>query len=363
MILFQLIQKPQLRGAEMFAAQLSQELEKNGHTVFLIALFPGVSVLPFSGTILPLNRPIAKRWTDFEGWKQLAALIEKHQPDVIQCNAGDTLKFAVLSKLLYHWKTPLVARNASMVSSYIKNPVTKWINRIFYKNTQAIISVSQLSAIDLGVLFPETKAKTSVIPIGINFHEIKPVHWKNEGKDTINLIHVGGFTFEKNHTGLLSIFQKFLVDNPNAHLHLLGDGPLKKSILELVNQTNLTDFVTFYGFVPNVIDYIHHADVLVLPSIIEGLPGVILEAMYAQTPAVAYNVGGVSEVLQNNETGYLIEKGDELAFVSAIQKAINPLESVDLIKKGHQLVVQKFNNTYLAEQFEKTYLTLTNDKN
>ncbi len=95
MIIFQLIQKPQLRGAEMFAAQLSQELEKSGHTVFLIALFPGESVLPFSGTVLPLNRPIAKRWTDFEGWKQFAILIEQHQPDVIQCNAGDTLKFAV----------------------------------------------------------------------------------------------------------------------------------------------------------------------------------------------------------------------------------------------------------------------------
>lgn len=363
MIIFQLIQKPQLRGAEMFAAQLAQELENNGHTVFLIALFPGESVLPFSGTILSLNRPIAKRWTDFEGWKQLAQLIEKHQPEVIQCNAGDTLKFAVLSKLLYHWKTPLVARNASMVSSYIKNPVTKWINRFFYKNTQAIISVSQLSAIDLGELFPETKSKTTVIPIGINFHEIKPVQWNNEGKATVNLIHVGGFTFEKNHIGLLSIFQKLLKDNPLVHLHLLGDGPLKRDITELVNQNNLTDYVTFYGFVPNVIDYIHHADVLVLPSIIEGLPGVVLEAFYAQTPVVAYNVGGVSEVLQNNETGYLIEKGEETAFVSAIQQAINTMESVDLIKKAHQLVVQKFNNTYLAEQFGKTYQSLLNDKN
>ena len=66
MIIFQLIQKPQLRGAEMFAAQLSQELEKNGHTVFLIALFPGVSVLPFSGTMLQLNRTISNLWIYFE---------------------------------------------------------------------------------------------------------------------------------------------------------------------------------------------------------------------------------------------------------------------------------------------------------
>lgn len=359
MTIFQLIQKPQLRGAEMFAAQLSEELTKKGHKVIMIALFPGESVLPFSGTILQLNRPISKRWNDIEGWKQLAQLIKEHEPDVIQCNAGDTLKFAVLSKLLYHWKTALAVRNASMVSAYITNPITKWINRFLYTKTQAIISVSLLSAQDINQLFPETKSKTSVIPIGINPPVLETVSWKNKIPTKLNLIHVGGFSFEKNHVGLFSIFQKFLKEQPNTHLHLLGDGPLRGAMEENVKELGLQNSITFYGFTANVMNYIHQADALLLPSIIEGLPGVLLEAMYAETPVVTYNVGGISEIVFSNETGYLIETGDEAAFVKAIGKAVDPSESGIMVKKAKELVVEKFNNGYLATQFENVYKSVS----
>ena len=112
MILFQIIQKPQKRGAEIFAAQLSEHLEKLGHTVILISLFEGVSELPFSGKKIQLNRPISKRWYDYEAWKQIARLVKEFKPDIIQCNAGDTLKFITLSKL------------------FLRNINTNWINHI-----------------------------------------------------------------------------------------------------------------------------------------------------------------------------------------------------------------------------------------
>ena len=101
MILFQIIQKPQKRGAEIFAAQLSEHLEKLGHTVILISLFEGFSELPFSGKKIQLNRPISKRWYDYEAWQQIARLVKEFKPDIIQCNAGDTLKFLILSKLFF----------------------------------------------------------------------------------------------------------------------------------------------------------------------------------------------------------------------------------------------------------------------
>ena len=363
MTIFQLIQKPQMRGAEMFAAQLATELTAKGHHVLLISLFPGDSQLPFPGQHILLNRPQHKRWNDLEGWRNLAKLIEQYQPDVIQCNAGDTLKFAVLSKLTNRWKTPIIARNASMVSAYITNPITKWINRFLYRKTKAIISVSQLSAQDINQLFPETKSKTSVIPVGINLPNLQPVSWQNSPKSEINLIHVGGFSFEKNHVGLFSIFQKFLKEKPNSHLHLLGDGPLRKEMEEKITQLGLQNAVTFYGFTSQVMDYIHQADVLLLPSIIEGLPGVLLEAMYAETPVVAYNVGGISEIVFPNETGYLLEKGDEPGFVKAILDAVQTANTSVIVKNAKELVVAKFNNSYLATQFEQVYKSVLHDKN
>lgn len=362
MTILQLIQKPQLRGAEMFASQLSNELVQMGHTVLVVALFPGESTLPINATFIPLNRPQNKRWNDFEGWKALAKLIKEYKVDVVQCNAGDTLKFAVFSQLLNGWKTPIIARNASMVSAYIKNPVIKLLNRWMYSRTKAIISVSQLAANDLNQLFPETESKTTVIPIGINLQSFTPVAWKNASPTAFQIVHVGGFSFEKNHHGLLSIFEQWLKRCPDSHLHLIGDGPMRAEIEQAVATKKLTDKISFYGFSKDALHYMHQADVVILPSIIEGLPGVVLEAMYAKTPVIAYNVGGISEVIQNGATGYLVEKGDEQGFVEALEKVKNEGKTAHYVKNAYELIVKKFNNTYLAQQFETVYKALTHGK-
>ncbi|GGD30252.1 glycosyltransferase family 4 protein [Flavobacterium orientale] len=359
MTILQLIQRPQLRGAEMFASQLSNELVQMGHSVLVVALFPGESTLPINATFILLNRPQHKRWNDVEGWKALAKLIKEHNVDVVQCNAGDTLKFAVFSQLFTGWKIPIIARNASMVSAYIKNPIIKLLNRWFYSKTQAIVSVSHLAAKDLNTLFPETTSKTTVIPIGINLQSFTPVAWKNASPTAFQMVHVGGFSFEKNHYGLLSIFEQWLHRFPDSHLHLIGDGPMREEIEQAVAKKKLTDKISFYGFSKEAINYMHQADVVVLPSSIEGLPGVILEAMYAKTPVIAYNVGGVSEVVQNNKTGFLIEKGDEKGFLQAIEQVKKEGKVARYILNANELVVQKFNNSYLAQQFEKIYYKIS----
>lgn len=359
MVIFQIIQKFQLRGAEMFAAQLSQHLESLGHQVFLISLFPGDGELPFSGEKIRLNRTISKRWTDYQGWKELAVLIKKHQPDVIQCNAGDTLKFAVLSKKIMGWAPPIIARNASMVSLYINNPITKAINGFWYKNTDYVISVSENSKQDINTLFPVTIPKTTVISVGIEMVQTQEVTLIGGENSEKNIIHVGGFSFEKNHEGLLSIYKKYLAKKPNTHLHLLGEGPKKAEIQKLSETLNLSDKVTFYGWVSSPMNYVRKADVLVLPSIIEGLPGVILEAMISKVVTVAYNVGGVSEVVQNNQTGYLVAKNDEVGFVNALEKALHE-DNQHLIQNAYDLVNQKYNNIAIAKQFEKVYFSIKN---
>ena len=355
MVIFQLIQKPQKRGAEIFAAQLSEELSKLGHRVYLISLFEGSSDLPFSGEILHLNRPLSKRWYDFSGWKMLAHLVKTYQPDLIQCNAGDTLKWAVISKILFGWKSLIVARNASTVSSYINSGFTKKINSYLYAKADAIVSVSKHSKNDLNQLFLSTSHKTTVIPIGINNKQIRNVEWKSK-KSLINIIHVGGFTFEKNHVGLLAIWESFLKLQPNAILHLFGDGPLRNEIEQKIIENGLQESIFLYGWIDNPIDYIAKADVLVLPSIIEGLPAVILEAMYCKTSVVAYNVGGVSEIV-SKETGYLIEKGNKLEFVKAINNSVSQ-DCSDRIKFAYDFVNRNFNNQIISLRFENQYRKL-----
>ena len=352
MRILQIIQQKQYRGAEIFACQLSSHLINLGHKVQIVSIYDGDALLPFKNKIPTLSNQDFNRYLDLKGWKKLADIIEGFKPDIIQANAADTLKYAVFSKLIYKWKIPIIYRNASTSSYYIKNQFSKFINSFLLRNVDRIISVSHASKRDLNGVFPFTKNKTVVVPIGID-----PI--KTEETDIafstkkVNIIHVGSFTREKNHRGLLSIFKKLNALNQNYFLHLIGEGPLRNIMEEEVRQLDLLDSVKFYEGVRNPLPFISAADILVLPSNIEGLPAVLLEAMFCKTPVVAYNVGGILEIV-SSQTGSLIKKDDEDDFVKAVLETLeNP--NLKQLETAHKMVIKDYMNEEIALRFVGVY--------
>ena len=357
-----LIQKSQLRGAEIFASQLASHLNDSGNKSIIVSLFAGDAELPFEGKITSLNGNQGGRLHDFTAWKKLSQIIKDEKPDIIQANAGDTLKYAVFSKIIYRWKQPIIFRNASTISLYIKTWAQKKWNNFLFGFTDKIISVSNNSAIDFAKLFPQFKHKIITIPIGIEHLELsKELNGTSHERYRLNgegpvIIHVGGFTFEKNHSGLIEIFEIVSKQVPAAKLYFVGDGPMKPQIEEIVKIKALDSKVKFCGFQKNALKYIRGADVLILPSIIEGLPGVILEAFYCKIPVVAYDVGGIKEILINNKTGRLIQKGDEKAFAKGILEALQSnAHNKNLIENAHSLVTSQYLNSQIANQFLHIY--------
>lgn len=346
-----LIQKPQNRGAETFAGQLANHQTKEGNIVKLVSVFSGSANLPWKGKIESLDASSKLRFLDYKAWKKMNKIIREFNPDIIQANSGDTLKYAVFSKKIFGWKVPIIFRNASEVGRYLNRTYQKKINTFLYHHIDAVASVSKASKNDLLLHFPFLKDKTEVIPIGLEKTTIRASFNFPENKK--NIIHVGGFSFEKNHKGLIRIFKKVLSQNGNVILHLVGDGPLRDSIEKEVSLQNLQDKVKFYGFIENALPMISKADVLVLPSIIEGLPGVLLEAMYCKTPVIANNIGGISEIV-NADTGILVEKGNENEFSKAIIQVLNG-DNSSRIKKAHNLVLKNYLNESLIQEFDRLY--------
>jgi L-malate glycosyltransferase len=356
--ILQLIQKKQYRGAEIFACQLSNQFLEAGHEVKMVSIYNGNAELPFVGEIISLEREVSWRYTDFAGWRILAHIIKEYQPDIIQANAADTLKYTIFSKLIHGWKVPIIFRNASSSSYYIKNSISRSINHFLLKRTDLILSVSQSSKKDINNLFPFTENYSKVLPVGIDDEKLKSLSKKEVfyGK---HIFHVGSFTKEKNHIEIINLFEEVKNHNKSAELHLIGDGPLLPVIQELVKRKKLQKSVYFYGGVKSPYLKLGKADVLILPSLVEGLPAVILEAMYLKVPVIAYDVGGINEIL-HKQTGNLIAANDRKEFTKTL---INTLEKPDKnqIDRAFTLVKDNYNNQIIAHQFLQCYKELNNN--
>ena len=327
-----------------------------GHSVILVTIFKGDTELPFSGPIIHLNRPLSKRLWDLKGWKHLAQIIKKENPDVVQANAGDTLKYLIFSKLLFRWHKPVILRNASTLSLYIKTLPIKLFNQLLYRHVDLIVSVSEQSRRDAINIFPVVSSKSLVIPIGTEVNKSVDAVTRDQSQSV--LVHIGGFTFEKNHLGLLSIFERILKKKSDIKLWLIGDGPLRESVQQVAKKKNIIDNIIFFGSITNPLDYITAADALVLPSIIEGLPGVILEAFYCETPVIASKIGGVPEIVEHENTGLLVEAENYDQFATQVLRILDP-KNVSLRNKiarnARERVMKKFDNRDIASRFINAY--------
>lgn len=327
----------------------------------MVCLAEGSAELPFKGKLLNLNRPLNKRFFDLTGWKQLASVIHEHQPDIVQANAGDTLKFAVLSKLFSQWSTPIIFRNANKVSDFIDSKVKGYFNKFLVKQVAHVISVSELCRLDFLKIYGVSEDKVTTIPIGIEIkkwdHHL-PADLKSFLAEGKILVNVASFVPEKNHFGLVRIVKRLVDEGVNIKLLMIGDGRLRNEIQAMITELKVEKHIRLTGYRTDVLSLMANAHVFVLPSLIEGLPAVILEAMYVRTPVVAYDVGGISEVIKDGETGWLVKAGDEGAFVEAINQTIDNDTHKSTLEKAYNLVVNNYENQKIASRFITTYTTI-----
>src|SRR5687768_16402044 len=167
MRVLQLIQKPQLRGAEIFSCQLAQELTNRGTHVDVVYLFDHDHfALEFDLNFIPLQANRKGRLWDIKAYKRLHQIIRTGRYDVVQANAADTLKYAVTSKLLFGWKASIIFRNASLMGRLMHSTFQKWYNRWLLSHCDLIISVSENCRQDLVRFFPKAQQLAVTIPSG-----------------------------------------------------------------------------------------------------------------------------------------------------------------------------------------------------
>jgi glycosyltransferase involved in cell wall biosynthesis len=166
----------------------------------------------------------------------------------------------------------------------------------------------------------------------------------------------------KNHSGFLRIAAQVHQRMPDAEFLLVGDGPLRQELEREASGLGLGASVIFLGDRQDMPAVLASMDVAVLTSDSESLSNVILEAMAAGLPVVAYNVGGNSELL-SHQPGALIPAGNEAAFADAVQNLLaDAALRQQLGSTAQQFARENFSLDRVLQRYAELYVTLLQKK-
>jgi glycosyltransferase involved in cell wall biosynthesis len=162
------------------------------------------------------------------------------------------------------------------------------------------------------------------------FSGIAPASLKqrfNFPSDSIVIVAGGRFSQEKGQRDLVDAAARAIRKNPRIRVVMFGHGPDFDLILSQIRALGLQDSILCPGHERNLLGYLKSADMLVNPSLSEGLPNIILEAMALGVPVVATAVGGVPELIQHESNGLLVPAKDPIELSDAILQMAGAAET------------------------------------
>lgn len=248
-------------------------------------------------------------------------------------------------------------------SQSLKDKINRFLIRSMYSHADQIVTVSDGVSQDLVENFSIPK---DIITKINNPYEIDNIHYlskemideewlNNDAYQTI--INVGSLTKQKGHDILVKAFARLIHKFENLRLIIIGEGMERQSILSLIKELRIEDFVKLTGLKENPYAYMSRADIFVLSSFYEGFPNVLVEAMICECPVVSANCkSGPEEIIEDGQSGFLIPPGNIEALEKSIQKVLeSPNLRQILVKNGLEKVNTYDVNTIIA-QYERILL-------
>jgi len=177
--------------------------------------------------------------------------------------------------------------------------------------------------------------------------------------DDIVLINVGRFSVAKAQKYTIETFAKLKQHHQNIKLLLVGEGAEKQNCLQLAKNLNITDDVIFYGFTNNVPSVLQLADIFVLTSLREGLPTVVVEAGLCSLPTVAFKVEGISEIVEEAKSGYIVPQLDVNALAAKLKILISEeTKRVAFGKEAFTIAQKNWDYRKMNEDLREIYLSM-----
>ena len=367
-------------GATRRVVTLAEGWAQEGHDVRLIVVDPSgplkerilkgpLKLVPLSfGVWTPWVRKLSRRQRTFWARWPLARYLREDPPDVFLSAANHAHLSALAARRKGAPQVPLVLRLSNHVrASLLRKKGLKGLKGRFrlasvkkrYPEADFIVGVSQGILDDLLSLIPYPRERTRVIYNPIDVFEIQkraqePVDhpWLKE-KSCPVILGAGRLSPQKDFATLIKAVARLRKRRP-VRLIILGEGKQRRRLEALAVELGIKEAVDLPGFSPNPWAYMARADLFVLSSRWEGLPGVLLEALACGCPVVSTDCpSGPREILDHGRLGPLVPVGDVAALARAMEQVLeNPPAPAVLTKRAQDFDVSQAVKAYL-EVFEQ----------
>ena len=364
-----LITELNVGGAEKVLLGLATLLPKDRYEVLVACLFdPG----PVADEIRAAGVPVVdlgmRNKVDVRAAFRLYALLHSRRIQILHAHMFHANLLAALVGRAA--RTPVVLATRQTVN--IGGTVREWINRLTIALCDAMVTVSrQVHEVQRRMPWIDP-AKLVVIPNGVPI-EAAPSYSaasaqalrREWGIDTDGMVAgtVARLGAEKGHTFLLEAVAKVQNCLPQAKFLFVGDGPMRPQLEDRARILGVADSIIFAGLRHDIPTILSLFDLFVLPSLWEGLPMAVLEAMAAGLPVVATAVGGTPEVVLDGITGLLVPPRDPQALAEGILRL---LRDPDLRQRmggaGRERVAAHFSVEQMVQRTEKLYEQLLAEK-
>ena len=369
-----LIHSSQVRGAEVFASQLATRIQANGRFQNAVcSLFGGSDSLPIRG--LPLFKLDGgsieldrKMGLDPRAIGELLGVIRRFNPDILVAHGSVTLKYAAMARA-FHWRATTVYRNIGTVGLWASPSVKTKLRGVILRSFDSVVSVSCHSRNAFINVYRYPPEKIVLIPNGVDHSPFDACNRNTVGREVREelgfsqqervLVSVGNLSEEKGHVDLLAIMGDLQRAGLESRLLLVGDGPLRQELEQQARELGISSQVRFLGRRSDIPRVLAAADLMVLPSKTEGMPAVLIEAGLAGLPSVAFDVGGVGEVVDHGVTGLLAPPGDLLQLSNAtLDLCRDPERRAAMGAAARRRCREMFAMDKVARQYEEHFTTI-----
>lgn len=362
-IICQLLHGLPVGGAEVLAARLARQLRGHYHFRFVCLDQLGTLGQQLLQDGFPVEVLGRRPGVDLRCVWRLARLLRRQRVDLVHAHQYAPFFYALTARLLHRRPAILFTEHGRHQPDY---PRRKRImaNRLLLRRRDRVVGVGQavrealianegLPAERVGVIYNgiDLAPFTGADPDRAAVRQELGV-----GPGELLLLQVARLDYLKDHATAVRTLELVIRRRPEARLVLVGEGPERAAIEELVRQKGLTNSIRLLGLRGDVARLLRGADLFLLTSISEGIPLTVIEAMAAGLPVVATGVGGVPEVVQDGRTGLLAPAGDAAALAEHIDRlADEPSRQTEMGQLGRDRALALFSEERMHAEYRRLY--------